>query len=98
LPTTPLIPYTTLFRSGHHFPVRHHHPVRSVLFASGRANLQPLIPRLKLRRAAEPLASIAKARLAAEVVKLQNEVRVVVRGRSLQDRKSTRLNSSHQII
>src|ERR1041385_5173381 len=65
---------------GDHLPVRDHHAVRGVLLAAGRDELQPLVARLELRRAAEPLARLAQARLAAEFVELEDEVRVVVGG------------------
>src|SRR5205814_10609865 len=86
-PTSTLFPFTTLFRSHQHPPIGSGH--QGELLAQ------------RLHRHAIPDDAIARARvrLEAGVLDLQAAVRQRVLGHyrhlEIQDRKSTRLNSSH---
>src|SRR5207247_10641568 len=93
-PTSSPLPYTTLFRSGHGPSiVRREHPVAELRQLGARERHRRHGTTQRLDVDAEPLASPA----------LRLDVRrgvegVVAAAHHVQDRKSTRLNSSHEWI
>src|SRR5207244_12833125 len=88
---SPLFPYTTLFRSA-----------GVVTIAAARSVVEAIAgedPNVTLFPLAEAQAGVVSAAAAAQVSTVTSErTRVLLMGPGLADRKSTRLNSSHQII
>src|SRR5207244_13110584 len=93
-PTPPLSPYTTLFRSARSARLRHFPSSRScsAIFLSRGSGGTPFGPR---GFGASPSSS-PRSRAARHVVRADQYS--PSRRSSAPDRKSTRLNSSHQII
>src|SRR5207244_11732142 len=93
-PTSPLFPCTTLFRSlyGPHSLEREHNPAFGVRLEALRRRV--------LRRGDEDIGQLSALRVHNEVLDRSQDLTVVRHDglASELDRKSTRLNSSHQII
>src|SRR5690606_40173633 len=92
-PTSPLFPYTTLFRSSLHQPFRK----RAAVVAAGRADRRDLVAAPHQQHGL--VADVAQERGAFRKVGERHALGEVGAGGGgwfgCQDRKSTRLNSSH---
>src|SRR5207248_9005972 len=85
-PLSTLFPYTTLFRSSHQ-----HHRGGAHCFADWCATTN-------IRRATNPERTTKNLRIDAAAPEAEDLVPVTSHQHAIQDRKSTRLNSSHRTI